>query len=75
LCADLVQDYLQTYYVPLKKLNLSRVNQIFDQLYQQGIRDIRNLYSEAEGRFYFFVDLRYVGEAFEITVPVNLGTD
>ena len=70
LYADVVEDYLQTYYVPLTKLDFARVNQIFTQLYEQGIRDIHNNDHRAEARFAFSLDLRYLGETFEITVPI-----
>jgi len=71
LCADVILDYLQTYYVPLAKLNFDRINSIITQLYQNGIVDIQNHYSSAEVRFSYSLDLRYVGEAFEITVPIK----
>jgi len=70
LCADVIQDYLQTYYVPLTKLDFTRVNQIFAELFQQGLNDIEKHYTTAEAHFTFQLDLRYIGEAFEITVPI-----
>lgn len=71
LCADVILDYLQTYYVPLAKLDFSRVNRIFTQLYEQGISQIEKDYGDAFSRFTYLFDLRYMGEAFEITVPIT----
>ncbi|WP_206812717.1 hydantoinase B/oxoprolinase family protein [Paradesulfitobacterium ferrireducens] len=71
LCADVILDYLQTYYVPLAKLDFKRVDRIFTQLYEQGIAQIENDYGEATSRFTYLFDLRYMGEAFEITVPIT----
>lgn len=70
LCADVILDYLQTYYVPLAKLNDDRINHIFAQMHQKGVSDIQRNYSTVDARFSFLLDLRYVGETFEITVPV-----
>ncbi|MHB1405376.1 MAG: hydantoinase B/oxoprolinase family protein [Desulfitobacteriaceae bacterium] len=71
LCADVILDYLQTYYVPLSKLDFARVNRIFTQLYGQGVSQIEKDYVDTSARFTFLLDLRYVGEAFEITVPIS----
>ncbi len=71
LFADVIQDYLQTYYVQLENLNFSRVDHIFSEMYQKAVEDIQKNYASTELKFSFFLDLRYLGEAFEITVPVE----
>jgi len=71
LCADVVLDYLQTYYISVDKLDFSKVSRIYQETTRQALKEISGFGKEQSCRKEYFFDLRYVGETFEITVPVD----
>lgn len=74
LMADSVRDYSQSMLALADEVAPTRLNQIFDTLSRQGLRDmsqegftLRNIRIEQA------VDLRYQGQSYEITIPFHKG--
>lgn len=75
LCSDVVHDYVWTSVSELERTPIAELNRQFARLERQAIKDI-----EAEGlaparaRLKREADVRYVGQGFELRVPVRKGT-
>lgn len=70
LMSDFIYDYVQAYYVSVEEANLSRVNSICQDLMEQAEVYLKTDGITQKSIFQFSVDMRYVGESFELTVPL-----
>ena len=75
LCSDVIHDYVWTAVSDLETTSLERLNGQFERLEAQALLDL-----EAEGlalgqaKLNREADIRYVGQGFEMRVPVKLGS-
>jgi N-methylhydantoinase A len=68
--ADVVKDYSRTFLCPLGRLQVEALEGVFQGLYEQGRRDLlEEGVPEERIRLYPFLDVRYVGQSYELTVP------
>jgi N-methylhydantoinase A len=74
LMTDLRHDYVVTHICRLDRLDLSRVNHIFQDLESQGRETLhREGMKDAEILISRHMDMRYVGQSYELTVPITDG--
>lgn len=68
--ADVTKDFSKSLVRPLENLTLDALAQVFRKLEEQGRQDLRDE-GVAEERIAFqrFLDMRYVGQSYELTVP------
>ncbi|HET8563346.1 MAG TPA: hydantoinase/oxoprolinase family protein, partial [Candidatus Binatia bacterium] len=70
LMSDVKHDYVRSKLAPLAELDLMEINQLFGQLIEQAKNDLRaEGFIEKEMTLYAFLDLRYAGQGYELTVP------
>jgi N-methylhydantoinase A len=75
LITDLKHDYAQTLLQRADRLDLSAIEAIYHQLMEEGRNTLlREGLAPAEMTFLRQVELRYVGQSFELTVPLPAGT-
>jgi N-methylhydantoinase A len=68
--SDVKHDYVRSKLVGLDELDGGEINQIFLQLIDQAKKDLRSEgFSDAEVRIEPYLDLRYAGQGYELTVP------
>jgi N-methylhydantoinase A len=72
LMADVRQDYVRTYYRPLRVADYGQLARIFAELLADGhaTLDAAGVESSAR-RFQYWFDLRYVGQEFWLQIPVT----
>ncbi len=71
LLAEPMRDYVQTILVPLESASLSSLNELFAQLESKGTRDLSGQgVSQKTVHFERFLDLRYSGQGYELSIPV-----
>jgi N-methylhydantoinase A/oxoprolinase/acetone carboxylase beta subunit len=70
LMADSIRDYSQSMLTPADKVKPSRLEQIFEKVSRQGLRDMKQEgFPPSRIRIEHALDLRYQGQSYEITVP------
>jgi N-methylhydantoinase A len=73
LLADVKHDYVRSKLAPLKGLDLNDINGLFSQLADQAKRDLGGEgFGDNEIALQAFLDLRYAGQGYELTVPAPL---
>jgi N-methylhydantoinase A len=73
LVADIQHDYVQTYYRPLQQTDFGVVSRICQELTDAGrLRLESEQISAAEMTFEPFLDIRYKGQEFSISVPIPI---
>jgi N-methylhydantoinase A len=73
LVADFKRNYVRTLVQPGSDLTLEQMNRQFTALEEQGIKDLTEYHIPIEDRrLRFSVDMRYLGQAFELNVPLEL---
>ena len=73
LLADVKHDYVRSKLVPLKELDLDEINRLFSQLTEQAKKDLyAEGFSDGEIALQPFLDLRYAGQGYELTVPSSM---
>jgi len=73
LLADVKHDYVRSKLAPLKELNIDEINGLFSQLTEQAKKDLRGEgFSDGEIALQPFLDLRYAGQGYELTVPSSM---
>ena len=71
--SDVKHDYVRSKLAGLNELDLIEVNGLFAQLIEQAKADLRaEGFRDAEIRLDAFLDLRYAGQGYELTVPCPL---
>jgi len=71
LYADIHHEYVQTYITGTDGVNLGKLNEVFGALRQRAIEDLRRDRVTQDVTFEHFLDLRYHGEAYQISIPVD----
>jgi N-methylhydantoinase A len=70
LLSDVKHDYVRSKLVGLDELDLNEINNLFAQLIDRAKADLRSEgFHENEIRIQSFLDLRYAGQGYELTVP------
>lgn len=70
LMSDVKHDYVRSKLAPLKEVGLEEVNRLFSQLIEQAKTDLRSEgFNDNEMALQPFLDLRYAGQGYELTVP------
>jgi N-methylhydantoinase A len=73
LSADVKFDQVRTFFSHLETVDLARVMSMFDEMEKEVAAVILETSGEAPSRIERVVDLRYVGQGYEVPVPVPLG--
>lgn len=74
LMADIKHDYIQSRLCPLSTVDIGEVNHLLRQLAQKAIADLKNEgFSEKEIELSYYLDLRYSGQGYELTIPTPKG--
>jgi N-methylhydantoinase A len=74
LFADIRHDFVQTYFKGTCEANLEEMNQILRSMEKEARRTLREEgYGEDRVVLERFADLRYVGQCFELTIPLPAG--
>jgi N-methylhydantoinase A len=72
LMADVRQDYVRTYYRPLREADYAALAQIYAELLAAGHATLDDAGVEgAARRFHYAMDLRYIGQEFWLQIPVS----
>lgn len=72
LCTDVMHDYIQSGLKPLNSLSADEIDGELRRLESRAHSDLANEgLGEAEARFQRDLDLRYVGQGYEVTVSLN----
>jgi N-methylhydantoinase A len=70
LMSDVKHDYVRSKLAGLDELDLNEINNLFAQLMERAKQDLRGEgFHENEIRIEAFLDLRYAGQGYELTVP------
>ena len=73
LLADVKHDYVRSKLAPLHELNPDEINGLFGQLIEQAKSDLKDEgFVDKEIALNAFLDLRYAGQGYELTVPTPL---
>ncbi len=73
LMSDVKHDYVRSKLVALKEIDLAEVNRLFAQLIEQAKTDLRSEgFNDSEMAMRPYLDLRYAGQGYELTVPSPL---
>lgn len=72
--ADMKYDYVRTYLVKMGTLESEQLFNAFEELRQEGIARLEKDGIPIEKRFFeYWLEMRYVGQHWDIPVPVNMG--
>lgn len=70
LMSDVKHDYVRSKLAALKGLDLNEINRLFSQLIERARKELRaEGFRDSEMALEAFVDLRYAGQGYELTVP------
>jgi N-methylhydantoinase A len=70
LMSDVKHDYVRSKLVGLDELDLNEINHLFHQLIEQAKSELRGEgFTEDEIKIEPYMDLRYAGQGYELTVP------
>jgi len=70
LMADSIKDYSKSILKTAEKLKKEELEKLFAELGERGIRNMKEEgFSKEETFIYPFLDLRYLGQSYEITIP------
>ncbi len=69
--SDLRLDYSTSFTSPLASMNLSRAAAEFERMFARGANELRESGHQEAISAAHYVDLRYSGQAFELTIPVD----
>jgi N-methylhydantoinase A len=73
LMSDVKHYYVRSKLVGLEELDLAEINQLFGQLIEQAKKDLRGEgFQDSEIRIEPYLDLRYAGQGYELTVPCTM---
>lgn len=73
LAADVKFELVRTYIARGLEQILDVVNQLFQELESQGLRLLRESLAEGEFAFVRSVDFRYIGQGYQVNIPVSPG--
>jgi N-methylhydantoinase A len=70
LMSDVKHDYVRSKLVGLDDLELAEINRLFDELIEQATRELHGEgFANDEIKIEPYLDLRYAGQGYELTVP------
>lgn len=70
LISDVVKDYSQSVLIPSKEAPFERLRELFRPLEERGLGEMREEgIPEEQISCSFFLDMRYIGQSYELTVP------
>ena len=73
LMSDVKHDYVRSKLVGLDDLDLTEINQMFNQLIERAKADLNSEgFTEVEIKIEPYLDLRYAGQGYELTVPCTM---
>ena len=73
LMSDVKHDYVRSKLVGLDDLDLAEINHMFHQLIERAKADLQSEgFSEEEIKIEPYLDLRYAGQGYELTVPAPM---
>src|SRR5258706_2134809 len=73
LLADVKHDYVRSKLAPLKELDPAELNALFAQLTERAKKELKDEgFGDDEIALDAFLDLRYAGQGYELTVPAPL---
>jgi len=76
LMADSIKDYSRSILKTSDKITAAKLDQFFSDLSHKGMRDmIKEGFRETDIKLQYFLDLRYMGQSYEITIPYRTGKD
>jgi N-methylhydantoinase A len=76
ILADLVKDYSQTVMLAVEEAGTGRLQHLFAPLYEQAWADLRaEGMEEGEIELRPALDMRYVGQSYELTIPLTGGLE
>ena len=72
LVADMRYDYMRTFVHPVQELNKRMLSDAFEQLRAEALASLKDLSGSdlKELTFKHLADVRYIGQGFELTVPL-----
>jgi N-methylhydantoinase A/oxoprolinase/acetone carboxylase beta subunit len=74
LLGEITYDFVQTFLAPVARIDVESLRRVCRELAERAETDLRRDGVSPNGAEYrFFVDARYVGEGFELTVPADFG--
>ena len=73
ITADVVKDYARTVLLPLEGLSKKSLASHFSPLLQKGREDLR-FEGFSKPAFLLFIDMRYLGQSYELTLPYQSET-
>jgi N-methylhydantoinase A len=72
LISDLRHDFVRTYRTPLVNADKDKFNELFKEMEEEGNRILRlEMKQEKSVKFDYSLDLRYMGEYYEINTPIT----
>jgi N-methylhydantoinase A len=72
LIADLRHDFVRTYYRPLDRIDFPELRSIVEEMTTLGrLRLCEERVSESRVELHYFLDVRYAGQDFSLSVPVE----
>ncbi|MFN3475949.1 MAG: hydantoinase/oxoprolinase family protein, partial [Candidatus Methylomirabilales bacterium] len=70
LVADVVKDYSRSILIPSKEAPFEKLRELFRPLTERGLCEMREEgIPERRVRCFYFLDMRYIGQSYELTVP------
>jgi N-methylhydantoinase A len=73
LMSDVKHDYVRSKLAPLKDLDIEEINRLFSQLIERAVEELRaEGFGDGEMELQPFLDLRYAGQGYELTVPAPM---
>ncbi|AEA33500.1 hydantoinase/oxoprolinase family protein [Hippea maritima] len=69
LMADVVKDYSLTVMLKAENTNYTKLNSLFEPLVEKGLEDLKNEGVNKKIRIEKYLDMRYLGQSYEIVVP------
>ncbi len=70
LMADSIKDYSKSLLITIENTSQKELNSHIIELHQRGIEEMRQEgFKEADIKAFAFLDLRYLGQSYEITLP------
>jgi len=75
LCSDLKHDFVQTHLMKTREMDLGKAEEIFEGLETEGLQTLKKEGVDTKDIVAIrSVDMRYVGQAYEINIPYELAT-
>ena len=70
LMSDFIYDFVHSYFVTIEGMDYVKLNSLCNQLWEQGEAQLMMDDTKKNAIFQFSADMRYIGESWELTVPL-----